>query len=74
MVDDNVDTDSIYNNEETPKEPKVIPVRENDRPWRTISQLRMSLAGIIKEYTVNTTVSLRDAVWVRHLCLVGQTK
>lgn len=74
LVDDNVDTDSIYNNEETPKEPKVIPVRENDRPWCTVSQLRMSLAGIIKEYTVNTTVSLRDAVWVRRLRLVGRTK
>lgn len=74
LVDDNVDTDSIYNNEETPKEPKVIPVRENDRPWCTVSQLRMSLAGIIKEYTVNTTVSLRDAVWVRRLRLVERAK
>lgn len=69
-VDDYVDTDSIYNNVETLEEPEVTPVKEKDRPWITVSYLRMSPAGIIREYTVNTTVTLRDAVWMRRLLLV----
>lgn len=71
-VDDYVDTDSIYNNVEAPKEPEIIPVKENDRPWSTVSLLRMSPAGVIREYMVNTTVTLHDAVWVRCLRLVGR--
>ena len=69
-VYDYVDTDSIYNNVEALKEPEIIPVKENDRPWSTVSLLRMSPAGVIREYTVNTTVTLHDAVWVRCLRLV----